>query len=124
MSEKITVTYEIPAPPKGWVYDGVRDASGEVELYYVDGNWYKWPRGKETGRVYPRAIRKKQWRPATEADIGRAFARFRDDGTAWHMGKLIHVFPPCGLRFAAVPDHNQLMIMRYEECEVPTEPAK
>ena len=125
MSEKITVTYEIPAPPEGWVYDRVRRANAKGELYYLDGDWNKWEMSGETGGIYPVAVRKQQWRPATEADIGRTDARFSDySKRLWIPGKLIHVFNRSDFPFAVVPDHNPDMFGRYEQCEVPTEPTK
>jgi hypothetical protein len=123
MSEKITVTYEIPAPPDGWVYDGGRKAN-TGELHYMGGEWIPWDFKSDSAGIYPVAIRKQQWRPATEADVGRTDARFRDDGTAWYNGKLIHVFRDCGANYAAIPDFNQRIVTVYSFCEVPTEPIK
>ena len=65
MSEKITVAYEIPAPPDGWVYDCVRKAS-EGEQYFNGFCWNKRDISLETNGIYPVAIRKQQWRPSLE----------------------------------------------------------
>ena len=126
MSEKITVTYEIPAPPKGWGYDCARKASRKGELYFNGSDWAEWEFDSETDGIYPIAIaiRTPQWRPATEADVGRTDARFRYDSEEWIKGKLIHVFRDCGANYAAIPDFNQRIVTVYRFCEVPTEPTK
>lgn len=123
MREKITVTYEIPAPPKGWVYDRVRKAKERDELYYVDGIWNRWPGGEETEGVYPIAIRNQQWRPATEADIGREDARFFDHRDhPYCTGKLLHMGSG---NFVALSDGKSGQFYKkdhasnWEHCEVP-----
>jgi len=124
MSEKITVTYEIPAPPDGWVYDGGRKAN-TGELHYMGGEWIPWDFKSDSAGIYPVAIRKQQWRPATEADVGRTDARFRDYSKRdWVQGKLIHVFKHCAFPFAIVSDQNPNVVGRYEKCEVPAESTK
>ena len=124
MSEKITVTYKIPAPPEGWVYDGVRSPR-PGELYFDGAKWVLRCLKSDADWIAPIAIREQQWRPATEADIGRTDARFRDYSKRdWIKGKLIHVFKNCAFSFAVVPDHNPGVVGRYEKCEVPTESTK
>ena len=91
MSEKITVTYKIPAPPDGWVYDGGRKAN-TGELHYMGGEWIPWDFKNDSAGIYPVAVRKQQWRPATEADIGREDARFFDHRHhPYCTGKLLHM---------------------------------
>jgi hypothetical protein len=124
MSEKITVTYEIPAPPGGWVYDGGRKAT-RGNMVFNGTDWLKWWDNDESQGTYPIAIPKQQWRPATETDIGRTDARFRDDSEEeWIKGKLIHIFKRDGYGYVAVPSSNDLIAMQYCFCEVPTESTK
>lgn len=120
MSEKITVTYEIPSPPEGWVYEQARKARCKGELHFNGSKWVEWDFDGESDGTYPIAVRKQQWRPATEADVGRTDARFRDYSKHdWIKGKLIHVFNHCAFPFAVVPDQNPDIVGRYEQCEVP-----
>lgn len=90
MTERITVTYEIPAPPEGWEYAGVREVR-KGELYFNGKDWVLWDCDLYVDAATPVAVRKQQWRPATEADIGREDARFSDCGYEWGKGQLIHV---------------------------------
>lgn len=125
MSEKITVTYEIPAPPEWLVYDGARHAEAADEFLFDGVDWVRWGGDCKSIGIWPIAVRKQQWRPATEADVGRTDARFRDYSKHdWIKGKLIHVFNHCAFSFAVIPDHNPDIVGRYEQCEVPTEPTK
>jgi len=91
MSEKITVTYEIPAPPEGWEYAGVREVR-KGELYFNGKGWVLWDCDLYVDAATPVAVRKQQWRPATEADIGREDARFFDHRHhPYCTGKLLHM---------------------------------
>jgi len=123
MSEKITVTYEIPAPPDEWVYDGGRKAN-TGELHYMGGEWIPWDFKNDSAGIYPVAIREQQWRPATEADIGRTDARFQSAGGCCYTGKLIHIFNGLQVFYLGVlycrPDQATV----FEQCEVPAEPTK
>jgi len=124
MSEKITVTYEIPSPPEGWEYSGVRCAE-YGEYSFIGSSWLLWDEENCTVFKYPIAVRKQQWRPARKSDVGRTDARFRDySHRDWIKGRLIYVFENCAFPFAVVPDHNPDVVGRYEHCEIPTEPTK
>lgn len=121
--KRIAVTYEIPAPPEGWVYDRVRQANAKGELYYGDGDWNEWDISGETNGIYPVAIRKQQWRPATEADIGREDARFFDHKEhPYCIGKLLHVGRG---NFVAISDGKYGELFKrdhasnWKYCEVP-----
>lgn len=119
MNQKITVTYEIPAPPEGWEYAGVREVR-KGELYFNGKDWVLWDCDLYVDAATPVAVRKRQWRPATEADVGRTDARFRDYSKRdWTKGKLIHVFNHCAFPFAVVPEQNPNTVGRYQQCEVP-----
>jgi len=132
MSEKITVTYEIPAPPKGWGYDCARKASRKGELYFNGSDWAEWEFDSETDGIYPIAIaiaiRTPQWRPATEADVGRTDARFFDHPEhPYCIGKLLHAGRG---NFVAISDGKYGELFKrdhasnWKYCEVPTEPTK
>ena len=119
MSEEILVTYKIPTPPDGWVYDSVRQASAEGELYYNGIQWVKWVRWGhklKTDGTYPVAVRKQQWRPATAADIGRTDANFYAPGRPSYKGKLIHVSED---NFVAILDGSIGRASNWEYCQVP-----
>lgn len=76
MTDKQTITIEIPAPPEGWVYDGQRNVRiGELR-YYVD-SWSEMT--YNTIYAYPCAVRKQEPR-----ELVRFFAAV--DGIAGWYG--------------------------------------
>jgi len=124
MSEKITVTYEIPAPPEGWVYDGGRKANAG-ELHYMGGEWLPWDFRNDSAGINPVAVRERQWRPATAADVGRTDTMFRNDlSTDWVPGKLIYILQDVPCRYVAAIGIRLSNVCVFEQCEVPTEPTK
>lgn len=125
MSEKITVTYSFPPPPKGWEFDHVRPVKDESEMYFNGIKWIRWTiSGVRSSGTYPVAVRSK-WRPATEADIGREDARFSDCGCKWSNGKLVHLinggvpFP-----YIAILEMMPTEPSSFSRCEVPVEDGK
>jgi hypothetical protein len=122
MSEMIDVTYYIPAPPKGWEYAGVREVQ-KGELYFDGKGWVLWDCDLHVDAATPVAIKKIQWRPATQADVGREDAKAWDTSMfAWRPGKLIHVFTDIQYPFVVVVDSDAGQVVRYAQCEVPILP--
>lgn len=118
MSEKITVTYEIPEPPGGWVYDGARKAT-RCDMFFNGTDWIGWWDSDESQGTYPIAIRKQQWRPATEADVGRTDARFLARNKELHQGKLIHILQDVPYPYVAVVGVRPSNVSLFDQCEVP-----
>lgn len=76
MTERITVTYEIQAPPEGWEFDCVRGAN-PGELYWDGCKWSLYYLQLNIGMIAPTAVSKQQLGPATQADVGRTDSSFR-----------------------------------------------
>lgn len=119
MSKMIDVEFKIPAPPEGWVYDQARSVK-PGEYYWDREKWRYCNYRIDLGSIVPVAIRKIEWRPAIESDVGRADARFWDAGSfAWSIGEVIYVFKNAELPFVVVPDKQRDQVKRAAQCEVP-----
>ena len=64
--ENDTITIQIPAPPKGWVFEGIRKVKHGEQLYHA-GRWEVWVATTQSTFKYPVAIPiPPKWTPPPE----------------------------------------------------------